>query len=191
MGLGFVFQCVFAVVLWLYALHSVYNLYERAYWGGADFARALRGVKRVSPLEVSVLVTVVRSSALGEAILEHPGDPLGVDVATRAELSALTAIDRSLRGLATVSTTVGLLLATAMLRTVLGGTTGVSPSVGAGRAMDSAVLGLLTAMPCWTAVALCRKRLRAARGELDLAVGALAETPDETPGGLFREPFGG
>lgn len=81
---------------------------------------------------------------------------------------------RALRGLATMGTTLGLLAAVATLRAGLEAPNSDAVRSVATAAFDSAVLGFVTALPCWSALAASRLYDRRTWQGLDRAVVALA-----------------
>jgi hypothetical protein len=174
-------QCVFAAFAWTLAARAVHRV---AFFGGyagkglAATIRELRVGGRAS--EVPKLAEQFGETPL-TSLLQLDADRVSAEelVSTAQEiLPAIAPPIRVLRGLATIGTTLGLLAAVATLRQALDVGAATAMERAAAQAFDSAVAGFVTALPCWTAVALCRRRTWQTYAELDLVVLAMrAEGP--------------
>ncbi len=107
-----------------------------------------------------------------------------VDHAITAARAAAPPV-RALRSLATIGTMLGLLCAVASLRSGIDANSAADLGRAASRALDSAVLGFVTALPCWTAAALCGRRARQTEIEMESVLLALsAREPDPSAGAV-------
>jgi len=208
-------QVVFAIIVWSVAARAVWR--SRAYGGPA--LRSLRwsafdGSGSLSPRFGRELARRFGGTPLESMVLALRGDsPMATDSEPVGELSSVgessdaervglldDVVDslrppiRLLRGLATAGTTAGLLAAIATLRRALGVGTQGALEAAAARGLDCAVTGFLTALPLWTAIALCRQNFRRSYDEIDLALRSTSrrrkgsDGPKPTPTGMDDGP---
>lgn len=172
-------QVVYASVAWWLCARWV----TRTAVFGAVSGRSLAGTVRELRLasrdeDVPRLTALLHAEPLA-ALLDR--EDLGgsaeqlVDDAITVARAAAPPI-RMLRSLATMGTMFGLLCAVASLRSGIDANSAADLGRAASRALDSAVVGFVTALPCWTAAALCGRRARQTEIEIESVLLALTAT---------------
>lgn len=146
-------QGVYALAAWAYSVRVVARVASLAGAIDGGVIEAVRALRR----QGEGLDALIASDEL------HPDVQWVLCAAREGELAtdrmewvlARTAPPSlALRGLATIGTSLGLLGAIVTLRGVIGG------GGGAARAFESALLGFVTAIPVWSALALAAQRSR-------------------------------
>jgi hypothetical protein len=179
-------QIAFASVAWYIAARAVFQANLVGSLAGRDLAALVRDLRRAGRgSEVRRLAEALTPAPL-EGLLELDADRVSAEDLVASAQSVLDAARppaKLLRTLATVGTSLGLLAAVATLRVALQGQSAAVMTQVASRAFESAVLGFVTALPCWTAAALCRQRLLQLYRELDGVLLAMRAEggPDEGP----------
>lgn len=194
-------QVLFASAAWFVAAKAVLRAAQFTGETGAVLAATIRELRRTGrEADVAQLGVVLTPSPIGGLLEDEGRCDSAEELVAEAErgLRAAAPPTRALRGLATIGTTFGLLAAVAALRTGLSQSSGLALEQAAGRALDSAVLGFVTALPCWTAVGLCRTLARRAAVSLEPVLLALRAGPDhaatsdgDEPGEVGVEPVDG
>lgn len=179
-------QTVFAAVAWYLSARAVVRVFAFAGYAGRPLAVTIQELReRGRGSEVHRLAELLDAAPL-EAFFDIDPDRLSAEeLISRAQrvLAQVAPPIRLLRGLATVATTLGLLAAVASLRSGLEAGTVAAMQTAATRALDSAVVGFVTGLPCWTAVGLCRKRAWQTYSEFDLVLLALRSGSENNGGG--------
>lgn len=176
MSLWLVLQVLYASVAWYFAARAVHRTAYFSGEVGEPLAATVRELRRVGrAADVARLGAALEPSPAGVLLADDTEYVSAEELVAESErtLAARTPPDRMLRGLATVGTTLGLLAAIAALRTGLNAGPGAPFDRAVGNALDSAVAGFVTALPCWTAVGLCRTSVRRARRGLEQLVVAM------------------
>ncbi len=165
-----VLQGVYALVAWSIAVRAVAR--SAAISGALDApvveaARALRARGE----GYAALSTEAMHPAIAWVLGAEADGELASDRADEM-VSECAPPSRALRGMATIGTSLGLLGAIATLRGIVGG-----GGASAARAFESALLGFVTAIPLWTALAVAGQRMR----RVSVQLHRLAEVVDGEP----------
>lgn len=182
MSLSLVAQILYASIAWWFCARSVWRTETFAASSGRNLAGTLRELRAACrDTDIARLPGLLNAEALA-TLLDADGrrDSAERMVSDASSVSRMAAPPvRVLRSLATMGTMLGLLCAVANLRAGLDASSAGQLGLAASRALDSAVAGFVTALPCWTAAALCGRRARRTEIELELVLLALTATnPD-------------
>lgn len=146
-------QGVYALAAWAYSVRVVARVSALA--GALDGAviDAVRALRRRGEGLDALLASDELHPDVQWILRANAEEELASD---RAEvvLAKTAPPSLTLRGLATIGTSLGLLGAIVTLRGVIGG------GGGAARAFESALLGFVTAIPVWSALSLAAQRMR-------------------------------
>lgn len=171
-------QLSYAAVSWSISAGAVYRAAFNAGTAGPGLEAAIESLTARPDRESAVASF---AGALGEgpvrALLDGGYDDSSAEQwalrVDRAQADYAVAV-RTLRGLATMGTTLGLLAAIATMRAGLEAPHAEAVRTVANAAFDSAVLGFVSALPCWAALALARTHDRRTYQSLGRAAVALA-----------------
>ena len=179
-------QFAYAVSAWWFCARPVANAEHFGAAAGRELAATIRELRAAGQGGVvQRLPELLGIEALADLLELDPRTSVAEQFVERANAvtRAVAPPTRVLRSIATVGTMLGLLASVASLHGALDSAGAAAMQAAAGRAFDSAVLGFVTAIPCWTAAALCGRRAR--QSDIELESVLLALTADET------DPSGG
>ncbi|MFO0557230.1 MAG: hypothetical protein U0269_04375 [Polyangiales bacterium] len=163
-------QGVYALLAWSIAGRAVVRISTIAGVMEGGVVEATRALRRRG-LTVDVLVTDEMHPAIA-AVLTADRDGESASDRADALLGDCAPPTNAMRGLATIGTTLGLLAAIATLRSST-----LAGEALAAKAFGSALMGIATAIPLWTAIAIAGRHMK----RVSSRVHALAVALDAEP----------
>jgi hypothetical protein len=182
-------QFAYAAMAWYFAARVVAVAYRFGGTVGRELSRTVRELRRADrDPDIARLAEALHPSPIASLLELTPETTSPIELVAEAERvsSNVAPPIRLLRSIATAGTMLGLLSAVATLRLSLDAGTATRMETTAKRAFDSAVVGFVTALPCWTAIALTRRRARETYSDLErivLAMRAERSRPGPEPDG--------
>lgn len=146
-------QGVYALAAWAYSVRVVARVASLAGAIDGGVLEAVRALRQRGEGLDALLASDALHPDVRWVLRSAHEDELATD-RVDAVLAKTAPPSLTLRGLATIGTSLGLLGAIVTLRGVIGG------GGGAARAFESALLGFVTAIPVWSALALAGQRTR-------------------------------